>query len=57
MIHPFKKIHDILFITKSQVISFLISNLASYKILNKTFGFYTLQSHTKCNVFNYINSI
>lgn len=39
--------------------SFLISNLFYHKIRKKKkiFGIYTLQSHIKCNAFNFINII
>ena len=50
MIHFY--IHDTLLFIKIHDISFLISNLSCHKIINKTFDFFTLQSHIKHNVFN-----
>ena len=48
-------IHDTSSIIKSQNLSFLMSNLAHQKIINKTFGIYTLENHTKYDIF--FNSI
>ena len=45
------QIHDTSSIIKSHDLSFLISNLVHHKIINKTFGIYTLENHTKCDVF------
>ena len=50
MIHYLKMIHDTFLLMKIHDFLFLIFNLAQHKIKNKTFGIYTLNSHTNCDL-------
>ena len=50
MIHYLKRIHDTFLFMKIHDFSILIFNLAHNKIKNKTFGFYTFNSHTNCEL-------
>ena len=48
--HYLKMIHDTFLFMKIHDFSFLIFNLTHHKIKNKTFGIYTLNSHTNCDL-------
>ena len=50
MIYLFKRIHDKFLFIKIHDFSFLFFHLAHHKIKSKTFGIYTLNSHTNCDL-------